>query len=693
VEHSLDMTVVLGPDGDPLYASPAVTAVLGWASGNFESGAPGARPLRSFDLVHPEDVERVEKMFFRGLDEHGHEERLEFRMRRVDGTYRWVEAVTTNRLDDTAVGGIVVNARDVTERRDAEEAVRASERDLRTLLEGSPDLIARFDRQLRHVYVNPAVTAATGIPRAEMVGRTMRELGAPEHILEIWDTNLRRAFETGACNDFEYPFRTPYGKCWFQTRMAPEYGADGTIETMLVVIRDVTDRKLVEDALTHQALHDPLTGLPNRLLLLDRVAQALRRLERHGGLMAVLFLDLDRFKVVNDSLGHAAGDWLLVEVGKRLRSASRPDDTVARLGGDEFIVLCEDAGDDQDAAGVADRLASALAQPFRYDGRPLSITASIGIATSADPSIDAAALVDDADAAMYRAKERGRARYEFFDAAMRGQAVARLDLELDLRGALERGEFRLLYQPFVCLRGERAVAVEALVRWEHPTHGVLDPSDFISLAEETGLIVPLGTWILREACRCLAKWTATGHHPQPPTMAVNLSPRQLAQPDLVEVVGRVLDQTGVDARNLCLEITETAVLHDTPSAESALQALRDLGVRIALDDFGTGYSSLGYLRRLPVDVLKIDRSFVQRIGRDNTDLAIVAAVTALAHALGLTIVAEGIERADQFDAMDRLGVDQVQGFYCAPTVDADELLRMPIGAHDLRREAALAVRK
>jgi diguanylate cyclase (GGDEF)-like protein/PAS domain S-box-containing protein len=595
-------------------------------------------------------------------------------MRTADGSYRWVEAVATNRLDDPFIDGIVVNARDVTDRREAEEALRLGERDLRTLLEASPDLVARFDREHRHVYVNPAVAAATGVQREHMVGRTMREVGAPESLVEIWDTNLRRAFDTGASGEFEYSFRAPYGLRWFQTRVAPEIGPDGSVESVLAVIRDVTDRKEAEEALTHQALHDPMTGLPNRPLLLDRVSQALRRLERHGGRVALLFLDLDRFKVVNDSLGHAAGDELLVGVSERLQGASRPDDTIARFGGDEFVLLCEDLSSDQDAAVMAERIAKALSPLFMSGDRSFSITASVGIVTTEDPLADAAALLRDADAAMYRAKERGRARYEFFNAALRRRAVARLDIEVGLRRALDRDELRLVYQPVLSLRENRIVGAEALLRWAHPERGLIGPAEFLSVAEETGLIVPIGAWTLHESTALLARWSGSASLPQLPTMMVNLSARQLAQPDLVEYISRALEAAGVEPGHLTVEITEAAVVQNSADAESALQALRRLGVRIALDDFGSGYSSLAYLRRLPVDVVKLHPSLTKWINDDRTDFSIVKAVTAMAHALGHTVAVEGVESAEQLHAARQIGVDQAQGNHCYPPVGASVLL-------------------
>jgi diguanylate cyclase (GGDEF)-like protein/PAS domain S-box-containing protein len=407
--HSSDLVIVWNTEGVITYASPSVTRFTGYGVGQMIDQRDGR-------LVHPDDEERV----VRALDEVrrgalGAAGSFEARFRRHDGEWRWLEVVVGNLIDDPDVGGLLINARDVTERRRAEMRLRQSDDDLRSVLEASPDLIARFDHDLRHLYVNPAVERATGLRRDQMVGRTMRQLDAPAELVDIWDTNLRRAFETGSAGEFDYPFETPYGPRWFQTRMVPEWAGDGSVDRVLVVIRDVTERKAAEEELTHKTLHDPLTGLPNRVLLLDRVGLALDRMARTGGVVAVLFLDLDRFKGVNDTLGHAAGDRLLVEVGKRLSAASRPGDTVARLGGDEFVVVCGELGREHDAAIVARRLDTALGRPFDYGERIVSITASTGIATSSTPRCDPRDLVGDADAAMYRAKRRGRARFEFFD--------------------------------------------------------------------------------------------------------------------------------------------------------------------------------------------------------------------------------------------------------------------------------------
>lgn len=443
---------------------------------------------------------------------------------------------------------------------------------------------------------------------------------------------------------------------------------------MLATIEQQTDeinqfpRRL--DQLARQAFRDPLTGLPNRALFVDRLAQALTRPERPGELLAVLFLDVDRFKVINDSLGYSAGDQLLVALSQRLSVCLRPEDTIARLGSDEFAVLLENVKGAGAVTAVAERLGAELQRPFLFQERELFITVSIGIALAISRRMTPEEILRDADLAMYHAKARGKARYEVFDKSMNEPGPDRLGLELDLRHAITRGDFTLHYQPVLALDTGRITEVEALVRWNHPQRGLLFPADFVSLTEETGLIVPLGRWIITEACRQLRQWQTAGEG-APLVMGVNLSARQLQHPHLVDDVARALEETRIDPGTLRLEITETVVMQDAPSALAKLEALKRLGVRLAVDDFGTGYSSLGYLKRFPVDTLKIDQSFVKGIGRDVEDTAIVRAVITVAKSLGLAVTAEGIENEAQLSELRALGCDRGQGYLFAKPVPAD----------------------
>lgn len=426
---------------------------------------------------------------------------------------------------------------------------------------------------------------------------------------------------------------------------------------------------------TRAALHDPLTGLPNRALLMDRLETGLARSQRHSRLVAVFFLDLDRFKLVNDSLGHGAGDRLLIEVARRLRHVTRPSDTVARLGGDEFAILSEDWEDRDAVEGLAERLIAALAPPVGLGSKTVFTTASIGVALASSGSPHA--LLRDADAAMYAAKQRGKARYEMFDEAMRERTVGRLELENELRIAIERGDLSVEYQPIVDLRAGAIAGVEALARWRHLERGTISPLEFIPVAEETGLIIPLGSRVLEQACADAQRWNAD-RPDRPLYVSVNVSAIQLSRADLADTVARVAAARGADPRTLCLEVTESVLMTDAVCSASNVEALDRLGVRLAMDDFGKGYSSLTSLKRLPVDLLKIDRSFVTDLGHDREDTAIIAAVVALARALDLTIVAEGIETEHQRDTLRALGCDLGQGFLFSrpvPVASMDRLLR------------------
>ena len=570
--------------------------------------------------------------------------------------------------------------RDITARKTTEQQLLAKtaelnriSTELRTLLETSPDPMARFDQDLRYTYANPAALILAGASESALVGHSNRELGHPEEFVRKWEAALREVWRTGVGIELEHDVVIAGTRRFLHSRLVPETDGDGNVMSVLAVSRDLTDRKRIEDALADQAVHDPLTRLANRALLVDRIEQALERMETQGGRLAVLFLDLNRFKVVNDSLGHAAGDALLVATAGRLRAAARRGDLVARFGGDEFVILCEHVHRRRDVKAVADRVSRALAAPFEHDGQPIHISASIGIAVTSDPTTTADALLRDADAAMFqiKARDHGAGSHLFFDSSVRERAVARLWLEGELRQAIERGEFRLFYEPVYNLSNRRLTGVEALIRWQHPERGLLPPSAFIEVAEDSNLIAPIGQWVLHEACRQMSTWIRRRGAPYPDLlMAVNLSPRQLNQEGLVEEITETLEANELRPGQLCLEVTETAV-HEVPKvAQAVLSEVSALGVRIALDDFGTGYSSLGHLRDMPVDALKIDRAFVNGMEDGGGDAAIVAAVVTMAHALGMTTIGEGIENDTQYERLRTLGCDQGQGHLFAVPLPA-----------------------
>lgn len=448
---------------------------------------------------------------------------------------------------------------------------------------------------------------------------------------------------------------------------------DGKVFAVVSAIRDVTERRDAEEALAHQARHDPVTGLPNRRYLMDRLGVALTRAERTGRPVALLFSDVDHFKLVNDSLGHHVGDAVLQQVANRLRSGARSRDTVVRFGGDEFVIVCEDVDDEHAALELTERLVRTLDHPVVVEQDQRVVTISVGVAVSRTGDTPAS-LVRDADIAMNRAKELGRARIEVFSDELRHDAVRRLDLDTALRRAVERDELHLAYQPIVTVEGLRPVGVEALLRWSSPDHGSVTPTEFIPLAERSGIIGPIGRWVIEQAIATVAYWRRLGVVPTDFWVSVNISARQLGDTALVALISDSLAESELDPGCLHLEVTESTLIDDLTTTIERLDELKALGVQIDVDDFGTGYSSLAYLKRLPLDTLKIDRSFTSGLGTDPHDTSIVHAIVSLGHALDLSIVAEGVETAGQLDALRELGCDLAQGFHwCAPLA-APELL-------------------
>jgi diguanylate cyclase (GGDEF)-like protein/PAS domain S-box-containing protein len=688
------MITVLDADARVVYSSPAGQRLLGYEPG-FWSGHS------AFELIHPDDAAHVSEVFLRQTGKPGLSEPVEFRLRHADGRWRHMEAIANNLLEDPTVNGVIVTTRDVTDRKRAEEELLL----LQTIVlavNDAPDL--RTALQVAVQRLCEATNWACGAAWTPLADGSALEL---RQSWSIEDPRLVAFFERRKTVRFPPGVGLP-GRVWasgesaLSTEVPAEdddareagvevgvavpvvaegevvavlelfnvtSGADdplvmGLLTAVASQLGNVVERKRAQERLAHQALHDPLTELPNRALFLDRLALAQARLRRRPASLAVLFADVDRFKLVNDSLGHDAGDRLLVVLARRLREVLRPGDTLARFGGDEFAVLCEDVGP-EDVAGIAGRIMDALIEPFAVGADEVFVSMSVGVALSEDADARPQALLRDADAAMYLAKDRGRARVEVFDEAMRDESTERLVMENALRRALERGELRALYQPIIRLSDGAMIAAEALVRWEHPERGLLEASQFVPLAEETGIIVSIGSWMLEEACASAATWVGNG---TTPAVSVNLSARELGRADVVERVAAALEHSALDPDRLWLEITESTLMDDADTAVAALERLRALGVHLSVDDFGTGYSSLAYLRRFPVDSLKVDRSFVAGLTDDPEDSAIVEAVVSMAHSLRLSVVAEGVETDAQLARLRDLGCELAQGFYFAAPV-------------------------
>jgi diguanylate cyclase (GGDEF)-like protein/PAS domain S-box-containing protein len=540
----------------------------------------------------------------------------------------------------------------------------AREARFRALAEHASDLVSivRADGTIR--YASPSHQHILGYTAARMQRGKLWEFVHPEDARRVQEAFRSMRPRAGVVEVTEIRMRHAHGVWRTVEVIGNNRLADPTVRGFVLNARDITERKAFEEQLHHQAFHDPLTGLPNRALFAERLDHALARAARHGRTAAVLFLDLDRFKVVNDSLGHEAGDRVLVTVAARLKECVRGEDTVARFGGDEFAILLAELADASAAVRLAERIIATLDHPFRLGAHDIATATSIGIVRST-PAHTAADLLRDADVALYQAKAKGRGRYEVFDETMNARAHARLELEAELRLALERGEFVVYYQPKVELATGRFAGMEALVRWQSPRRGLVPPGLFIPVAEETGLIRPLAQWVFTEACRRARRWNAALPASAAVVVSVNLSARQFAQPLLVDDVARALRESGADPRHVQVEITESVAMGDAEATVETLARLKALGLQLAIDDFGTGYSSLAYLKRFPIDVLKIDRAFIRGLRPAGEDASIVSAVVSLGRALRLSVVAEGVETAEEAAHLRELGCELGQGYYFA----------------------------
>ena len=656
VQNASDMIVIVGRDGVPTYASPSVTRIMGYSDEAW-------RGVNMTAFLHPEDFHRGAQSLSDVLAQPGMHPPTEVRLQHSDGSWRDIELVANNLIDDPAVAGVVFNARDVTERNQAEAALRESEERFRSLVQNSSDVITVIDEDSVITYQSPSLIRVLGFPAEAAIGQQLMDRLHPD------DVSVLRAFissglgRTDAMSSVEVRVGHADSSWRYMEVVGADLRSDPAVGGYVLNARDITERKNLEEQLRHHAFHDPLTGLANRARFRDRLEHALTRAGRGGAQIAVVFLDLDNFKSINDGLGHAAGDRLLADAADRIRGCIRPGDTAARFGGDEFALLLEDVADAYEAVGVAGRVLSALREPYQVENAEVFAHASIGVTVSEAAGDTAEGLLRNADVAMYVAKNRGKARVELYEDSMHLSMHEHLQLLTEMQRGLERGEFTVEYQPTVELSSSSIVGVEALLRWNHPRRGLVGPSEFIPLAEEAGVITALGKWVLFQACRQMKEWQNRFQSDPPLYVSVNVSGRQM-QPGIVDEVRAALLDSGLPPQSLVLELTESVMMHDVPTTVVLLDQLKSLGVRLAIDDFGTGYSSLSYIRQFPFDILKIDKSFVDDAG-GASERELTSAIVEIGRTLNLELIAEGIERADQFRRLRALNCESGQGYYFA----------------------------
>jgi diguanylate cyclase (GGDEF)-like protein/PAS domain S-box-containing protein len=637
----------------------------------------------TWDISHPEDRDAATAQRARMLAGEIDTFTVQKRYLRKDGSTVWVNLTASLvRYADGRGQYEVVVYEDITQRKAVEEALKQSESLHRAVVENAAEGIVIHDAQGRVVSANPSAERILGLSETQLIGKkpTDRELAAVREDGTVWPGETRptmKTLQTGEpLSNIVIGHRKPDGSLvWISINARPLGGGHGIAPSGVVIsFTDVTERRSIEERLTYLAQNDVLTGLPNRNLLVDRLSQALTRAARHGTLVGVMLVDLDRFKEINDTLGHSAGDTVLKEVAGRIRRALRDSDTVARLGGDEFCVVVEDLEGRDKVAIAASKLRHLFDEAISVEGREIFTAASIGLAVYPLDSDSIEDLIKHADIAMYDAKREGGNAYRFYVHEQKAKPADQIGLGAALRRAVDRNELVLHYQPQIEVASGRPVGVEALLHWRHPELGVLPPNEFIHLAEETGLIVPIGEWVLKTACADAKTWQQAGLPEL--TVAVNLSARQFRDSQLAAKVATTLAVTGLSPRLLDLEITESVIMSETGHTIGVLTQLANLGVRVSIDDFGTGYSSLAYLKRFPVHKLKIDRAFVRDLNSNRDDAAIVQAIITLAKSLGLGVIAEGVETPEQLAFLSKLGCDQYQGYHFSGALPPKEMIEL-----------------
>jgi diguanylate cyclase (GGDEF)-like protein/PAS domain S-box-containing protein len=655
VTRSADVAIVVDAKAMITFCSPAVTEVFGYDPAQVV-GRSG------FEFVHPDDVEVAAGSLAHALAEPGLTPSVTLRVRSADGSYAWTEEVATNLLDDPHVDGFIVNVRNIGDR-------VATERKYRDIVETAQEGIWIVDATGRTTFANQRLASMLGGQIDDVLGRTPMEL-ATAQFASVFSAQLE-ARQRGEPGRYEAELSRSDGSVVNVLVSAqPCLDDAGAFTGAHAMITDITSLKALERQLTHRALHDDLTGLANRALLTDRLEHMLTSLGRRDRLAALLMIDVDGFRRVNDSYGHDRGDDLLIQVAERIASALRADDTAARIGGDQFAALCEELHDRKEAGDIARRVLAAIAEPMTVGNDTLVLTASVGIAYT--PADTAATLLRDADIALHRAQGCGGARTTIFDPTEPQTARRDLVLTHDLQRALETSEVEVHYQPIIALDDQRVCGAEALARWRHPRYGWLQPEAFIPIAEQAGLIGPLDCKVIASACEQTAQWLSEGSVADDFALAVNVSAAHLGDPCLLNCIDASLSQANLPPHHLTVEVTETALITDSDHVRQTLSVLRERGVMVALDDFGTGYSSLSYLKSIPADRLKIDRSFVGGLGDQGDDAAIVASILSLADAVGMHCIAEGIESVEQLSALTHLGCSYGQGFLWSGAVGANE---------------------
>jgi len=598
---------------------------------------------------------------------------IEHRLQLDEGVIRFVRHQGDVSLDaDNNVTRIVGTLRDITERRLAEIEMRK----LSAAIEQTADGIMITDQNGIIEYVNPAMYQMTGYSKEELIGQTPAVLKSDKQSSSFYQ-RLWKTIQRGVVFNEVVINKHKSGRLYYEEKtITPQKNEQGEIISYISSGKDITERMEAQERLYHLAHHDSLTGLPNRVLFQNRLEQSINRARWRDRVLAVMFLDIDRFKVINDTLGHNVGDLLLNEMAQRLSECVRDDDTVARFGGDEFVIILNDLASVEDIPGVASKILNSFSAVFECEDRELFVTCSIGISLYPEDGANGQVLTKNADAAMYLAKRKGKNAFQFYTEEDEHQAIERLTLESSLRRALERDEFRLFYQPQLGLSSCKVEGYEALLRWQHAEHGLISPAHFIPLLEDTGMIIPVGKWVLHTACAQEKANQKAGHSAK--KVAVNISIHQFRDKDFVQMVAHTLTATGLEPQYLELEVTEGVLIDDIGETAAKLHELHNMGISLSIDDFGTGYSSMSYLRRLPFDLLKIDRSFVTDVTTNSDDAAITSAIITLAHSIGLSVIAEGVETTEQLSFLDQLGCDSIQGYLCSPPLPADQFVELKV---------------